>query len=112
MRSGSRELPKPAAGEDSKSPVASRDDEPENDPDHKDDRGRDDGDRRRGDDDDRKDEEDVDVEVAAADVEHAVSWEAGAVRGCMWWGGVGGLKLLPWGSQKSFQVARSLQKFR
>ena len=112
LRSGSRELPKPAAGEDSRSPVAGRDDEPENDPYRKDDRGRDDGDRRRGDDDDRKDEEDVDMEVAAADVEHAVSWEAGAVRGCMWGGRVGGLKLLPWGAQKSFQVARSLQKFR
>ena len=87
LRSGSRELPKPAAGEDSRSPVAGRDDEPENDPYRKDDRGRDDGDRRRGDDDDRKDEEDVDMEVAAADVEHAVSWEAGAVRGCMWGGG-------------------------
>ena len=87
LRSGSRELPKPAAGEDSRSPVAGRDDEPENDPYRKDDRGRDDGDRRRGDDDDRKDEEDVDMEVAAADVEHAVPWEAGAVRGCMWGGG-------------------------
>ena len=86
LRSGSRELPKPAAGEDSRSPVAGRDDEPENDPYRKDDRGRDDGDRRRGDDDDRKDEEDVDMEVVAADVEHTVPWEAGAVCG----GGGGG----------------------
>ena len=75
MRSGSRELPKPAAGEDSRSPEARRDDEPEKDPFRKDGRGRDDDDRRRGDDDDTRDEEDVVMEVAAADVEHAASWE-------------------------------------
>ena len=73
LRSGSRELPKATAGEDSRSPVAHRDDEPENDPDRKDGRGREDDDRCRGDDDDTRDEEDVVMEVAAADVEHAAS---------------------------------------
>ena len=38
----------------------------------------------------------------------------GGCTGLYVWGGGGGggLKILPWGAQKSFQVAGSLQKFR